>query len=128
MWEKFKNDKNTKDLMIKLITVLIIASIALLSFDVMTQSNDGRKQIVDENGGTETALCTILQDIKGVGAVDVMIQYEEGEQKVMGVIVTAEGAGNAVVKNNVTNAVSAVFNIPVSNVMVYEKENGGFSE
>ena len=127
MWEKLKNNKKATDLMIKAITIMIIAAIALLSFDVMTSSRDGRRQIIDENGGTEAALTAILQNIKGVGEVDVMITYENGN-KITGVIVTAEGAGSVVVRNNITNAVSGVFNLPVKNVMVFEKENGGASK
>lgn len=122
MFEKLKKDPKAKDLAIKIIAVLIILSVALLSLDVFTQSKDGRKQIVDEDGGTEEALCAILTDIKGVGDVDVMLQYDE-EDQITGVIVTAEGAENPVTKNNLVNAVRAVFNIPVSSVMVFEKES-----
>lgn len=129
MLEKLKKDPKMKDLVIKIIAILIIASIALLSFDVFTQNKDGRKQIIDEDGGTETALCNILTDIKGVGNVDVMLQHNDDEQ-ISGVIVTAEGAGDPVVRNNLVNAVRAVFNIPASSVMVFEKDsveesNGG---
>ena len=65
MFEKLKKDPKMKDLAIKIIAVLIILSVALLSFDVFTQSKDGRKQILDEDGGTEEALCAILTDMKG---------------------------------------------------------------
>lgn len=123
MFDKFKNDPKAKDLMVKIIAVLIIVSVALLSFDVFTQNKDGRRQIIDEDGGTEAALCSILEDMKGVGNVDVMLQHDEDEQ-ISGVIVTAEGAGNPVVRNDLINAVRAVFNIPASSVMVFEKEKG----
>lgn len=121
MLEKLKKDPKMKDLVIKIIALLIILSIALLSFDVFTQNKDGRKQIIDEDGGIEAELCNILTDMKGVGAVDVMLQYGEKEQ-ISGVIVTAEGAEDPVVRNNLVNAVRAVFNIPVSSVMVFEKD------
>lgn len=121
MLEKLKKDPKAKDLIIKIIAILIILSVALLSFDVFTQNKDGRKQIIDDDGGTEAALCSILTDIKGVGEVDVMLQYNE-EQQISGAIVTAEGAGDPVVRNNLVNAVRAVFNIPVSSVMVFEKD------
>jgi hypothetical protein len=124
MWGKIKDNKKATDLIIKAITIMIIVVVALLSLDVMTSSRDGRRQIVDENGGTEAALSAILQDMKGVGEVDVMITYENGNT-ITGVIVTAEGAGNVVVRNNITSAVAGVFNLPVKNVMVFEKENGG---
>lgn len=122
MLEKLKKDPKMKDLAIKIIALLIILSVALLSFDVFTQNKDGRKQIIDDDGGTEAALCNILTDIKGVGEVDVMLQYNE-ENQISGVIVTAEGAGDPVVRNNLVNAVRAVFNIPVSSVMVFEKDS-----
>ncbi|MCI9596380.1 MAG: hypothetical protein HFE75_03600 [Firmicutes bacterium] len=122
MFEKLKKDPKMKDLAIKIIAILIILSVALLSFDVFTQNKDGRKQIIDDDGGTEAALCNILTDIKGVGEVDVMLQYNE-ENQISGVIVTAEGAGNPVVRNNLVNAVRAVFNIPVSSVVVFEKDS-----
>ena len=121
MLEKLKKDPKAKDLIIKIIAILIILSVALLSFDVFTQNKDGRKQIIDDDGGTEAALCSILTDIKGVGEVDVMLQYNE-ERQISGAIVTAEGAGDPVVRNNLVNAVRAVFNIPVSSVVVFEKD------
>ena len=40
MFEKLKKDPKMKDLAIKIIAVLIILSVALLSFDVFTQSKD----------------------------------------------------------------------------------------
>ena len=91
MWDKLKNDKYVKDLLIKLLTILFVAALALLLFDVLTQSKDGRKQIVDMDGGTEyteeTALATeeeirleeILGQMKGVGDTNVMITYQDKE-------------------------------------------------
>ncbi len=147
MWDKLKNDKFVKDLLVKLVTVLFVAAIALLLFDVLTQSKDGRRQIVDMNGGTEyteeTALATeeearlekILSQMKGVGDTNVMITYQSEEEpdpvfssgskknnrKVEGVIVASEGAGNIVIRTNIIDAVATVFNIPASNVVVFEK-------
>lgn len=121
MLEKLKSDPKFKDMAVKGIAVIIIVSVALLSFDVFTQDTDKRKQIIDETVSTETALCNILTDIKGVGKVDVMLQYNSDEE-ISGVIVTAEGAEDPVIRNNLVNAVRAVFNIPVSSVMVFEKE------
>jgi len=149
MWDKLKNDKYVKDLLVKLLTILFVAVIALLLFDVLTQSKDGRRQIVDMNGGTEyteeTAIATeeeirleeILSQMKGVGDTNVMITYQNAEaadtvfsgsntdRKVEGVIVAAEGAGDIIIKNNIINAVATVFDIPVSNVVVFEKSESG---
>lgn len=121
MLEKFR-DKEFKDKAVKVIALLIIVLIVLLSFDVFTQGRDGRRQIIDEDGGTEAELCTILSDIDGVGNVDVMLQYDE-ESKISGAIVTAEGAGNPIVKNNLIKAVMAVFNISSGSVEVFEKKS-----
>ena len=49
-----------------------------------------------------------------------MLQYGEKDQ-VAGVIVTAEGAGNPVVKNDLIKAVMALFDISSANVEVFEK-------
>ena len=150
MWDKLKNDKYVKDLLIKLVTILFVAAIALLLFDVLTQSKDGRRQIVDMDGGSEyteeTMLATeeeirlesILSQMKGVGETEVMITYQSVEtsnmffsggsnnnisRKEEGVIVASEGAGAIIVKNNIINAVATVFDIPASSVMVFEKSD-----
>lgn len=120
MLKKILEMPDFKDKGIKIIAFLIIAAVILLSFDVFTQSKDGRRQIVDDDGGVEAELCSILSDIDGVGEVDVMLQYGEDEQ-ITGAIVTAQGAGDPVVKNNVINAVMALFNISASSVEVFEK-------
>lgn len=120
MLKKILEMPDIKDKGIKIIAFLIIAAVILLSFDVFTQSKDGRRQIVDDDGGVEAELCSILSDIDGVGEVDVMLQYGKDEQ-ITGAIVTAQGAGDPVVKNNVINAVMALFNISASSVEVFEK-------
>jgi len=118
---KFRNDPKKKDTALKVIALLIIGAVILLSFDVFTQNTDGRRQIVDEDGGVESELCSILADIDGVGDVDVMLQYDD-EDAVSGVIVTAQGAEDPVVKNNLMKAVMAVFNISAGSVEVFEKK------
>lgn len=145
MKEKLKDDKFARSLLFKFISVLVIASIAVLLLNVMTQNKDGRMQIIDEDGGSEyeqarvtkeeLRLAEILSKIKGVGQVDVMITHKDTkmsqsvfgdnedsqEMKVSGVIITASGANNPIIKNNITNAVASVYDIPIQNVMVFEK-------
>ena len=127
MQEKFKISPKLKDMLMRALVCAVVIAVGFLAVDAFTQGRDGRRQIVDDDGASETALIEILSDIKGAGDVDVMVKYDDGGG-VTGVIVTASGAGSVVVRNNLTNAVSAVFNIPVSNVMVFEKENGGESD
>lgn len=110
-----------KDALVKLITVLLLASVAILAVSIFTDSDDGRKQILDADGGSEEALCSILSSIKGADDVDVIVQYDN-DSEVVGVIVSAVGADNPVVANKLTNGVSTLYNIPVSSVIVFEKE------
>ena len=124
MFDKFFKEGKSKDIIIKLITIAVIAAVLLVAFDVLTQDRDSRRQIIDDSGGSEMTLSEILTDIDGVGEVDVMIRQGE-DNGISGVIITAEGAGDPVIKENITRAVAAVYNIPASNVVVFEKRNGG---
>lgn len=123
MFDKFFKEGKSKDIIIKLITIAVIAAVLLVAFDVLTQDRDSRRQIIDEDGGSEMTLSEILTDIDGVGAVDVMIRQGE-DNAISGVIITAEGAGDPVIRDNITRAVAAVYNIPASNVVVLKKEMG----
>lgn len=116
----FEKPEIKKENILKIVVALIVASVILLTLSILTDDNDSRSQISDNDGATETTLCNILSEVKGVGDVNVMIQYDD-ESKVSGVIVTAEGAHDPVVKNDVIKGVSALFDIPVSSVMVFEK-------
>lgn len=156
MWDKFKNEDFAKKVFKKIIIIILIAIIALLTLDVLTTNKDGRRQIVDPNGGTEyiegataktseeARLKGILEDINMVGSVQVMITYQSNsdeidsvetsvfdssgnstnDTKVEGVVITAQGASNVVVKNDIISAVKALYGIPTTRIMVYEKEGG----
>lgn len=124
MFDKLFKDSKSKDIIIKLITIAVIAAVVLVAFDVLSQDRDSRRQIIDDDGGSEMTLSEILTDIDGVGDVEVMIRQGE-DNGISGVIITAEGAGDPVIKENITRAVAAVYDIPVSNVVVFEKRNGG---
>lgn len=101
MKEKLKNDKFAKELLYKFLAVLMVASVALLMLNVLSENKDGRRQIVDDDGGTEYVfngksseseqadlsasreeqrLSRILSQIKGVGTAEVMITYGDTEQ------------------------------------------------
>ena len=117
MFEKIVN----KGSLAKLTVVLLIASIAILTLSVLTGSKDGRKQIADLDGAEEERLCSVLSGIKGAGDVEVMVRCDE-EGKVSGVLVSATGGDNPIVANKLTSGVATLYNIPVSNVIVFEKE------
>lgn len=117
MFEKLVENK----LLMRLVTILLIGCVVILTLSVFSKSKDGRRQIIDMDGGTEERLCSVLSGVKGAGEVDVVIEYGD-DGKARGVIVTAEGAGNPVVQKNLKDGVAALYDIPVSNVMVFEKE------
>ena len=110
-----------KEGLTKTAVLILIASIVFLTLNVLMTDKDGRRQIIDSDGGTEEKLCSVLSEISGVGAVDVMIEYNPDDM-VSGVIVTAEGGSDPVVANNLTRAVTTLYGIPVSSVIVFEKE------
>ncbi|MDO4552428.1 MAG: hypothetical protein Q4C22_02715 [Bacillota bacterium] len=147
MKEKLKNDRFTKDLFYKLLTIVLLAAMGLLFFDVLTESRDGRKQVADLDGGEEVTAETavesaaakeeqrlenILSQIKGVGEVQVMLVCREENSSavfasataetgpVTGVIVVAEGAGSAAVRSNIIDAVKAAYDLPADSVTVFE--------
>mgnify|MGYP003292775155 CR=1 FL=1 len=119
MFEKIKDNNN----LVRLITILLIASILIISLSILTENSDTRRQIIDRDGAAEKELCSVLSSIKGAGEVDVLVQYNE-DSSVSGVIVTSEGANDPIIMNNLTKGVATLYNIPVSSVIVFEKEQG----
>ena len=110
-----------KEGLMRVAVILLVGSILFLTLNVLTTGKDGRRQIIDNDGGTEERLCSVLSDISGAGQVDVMVQYGENQQ-VSGIIITAEGGADPVVANDLTRAVTTLYGIPVSRVIVFEKE------
>ena len=105
----------------RLLALILIALIVILTLNIFSEGKDGRRQIIDMDGSSEERLASVLSGIKGAGEIDAVIKYDE-DSKVVGVIVTAEGAGNPTVANNLTKGVATLYDIPVSSVMVFEKE------
>ena len=119
MFDKIKD----KDYIMRLVAILLITSIGILSLTILSSNNDGRKQIIDRDGGEESKLCAALSNIKGVGEVEVMVEYDK-DSNISGVIVIADGGSNPIIANDLTRGVSTLYNIPTSSVIVFEKEQG----
>ena len=76
----------------------------------------------------EIRLAEVLSAMEGVGAVKVMITLENGKEsmfssggvkeKVSGVLVVAEGAGNATINARISEAVKALFSIDVHKISI----------
>lgn len=78
----------------------------------------------------ETKTNTVGQDTRSEESEDKKAVMSDGEPmvlkevypKVKGVIVTADGGGNAAVKQAICEAVTAVMDVPAHRVMVYKRE------
>ncbi len=119
MFEKMNNNGQ----LIRIIAIILIASVGILTLSILTETYDGRRQIIDKDGASEDQLCNILSSIKGAGSVDVMVEYND-DYSVTGVIVIADGGDNPIIANDLTKGVATLYDIPVSSVIVFEKEQG----
>ena len=117
MFEKLVSKKTLTGL----VTLLLIGSILIMALSIFSQNKDGRRQIIDMDGSSEERLASVLSGIKGAGDVDAAIEYGQ-DGKVVGVIVTAEGARIPAVAQNLSKGVATLYDIPVSSVIVFEKE------
>ena len=115
-------DKVNREGLNRLAAGLLAVSVAILALSVLLSDTDGRRQILDHDGGTEEQLCMLLSQVDGAGQVDVMVEYDPDSQ-VKGVIVLAEGGGSPVVANNLTRGVATLYDIPVSSVIVFEMKS-----
>ena len=135
-------DSKSAKLMKKAVALVLIAVFSLLFFNMMLNDSDGRNSIISEEGSNtynssektsdEIRLENILAAMAGVGDAKVMIrsqddgseslftEEDESINDVDGVIVVAEGAGNAVVRSEILEAVATVCNISPADVMVFE--------
>ena len=64
-----------------LITLLLIGSILILTMSVFSQGKDGRRQIIDMDGGSEERLASVLSGSKGAGDVDRGYRYGRRSRK-----------------------------------------------
>ncbi len=82
----------------------------------------GEKKTSLADGSEEERLCNILSSIEGCGRVSVMITYhgEDREKNIRakGAVVVAEGAGEADVRNKLSDAVQAALDLPPHKVVV----------
>ena len=137
---------SNKKIYYALLTIITVSAMLLLSGNVLTQDRDGRRQIVDGDGGEELLVSgslktreelrleSMLSNIAGVGHNQVMITWKETEdaisvfssqeeqKQLKGVIVAAEGASLPSVKLAIIDAVTSLYGIPTSSVMVFSLE------
>ncbi len=82
----------------------------------------------------ENRVREILEGVEGVGELDVMVAttakssgYIPGEEmrpELTGIIISADGGGNAVIKAEITGAMEALFGLPTHKIRVMKRESG----
>ncbi len=83
----------------------------------------------------EIRVRNILSGVEGVGEVEVMVSLrtddevgmfgEEHSQEVLGIIVSADGGGSAVVKAEISEAMEALFGLPPHKIKVLKRVKKG---
>ena len=114
--------------------IFILVGLLILVLLVPTSSTEEKTEFAtsDTNPGElEGQLERVLSAMEGVGNVKVMITTESGAsslfdsenqgQKVCGVVVVAEGAGNASVDGRILNAVKALFSIEAHKISIVKR-------
>ena len=110
------------------IFILIGLLILVLCIPTSTKENLQNETQIASADEVEIRLAQVLSAMEGVGAVEVMITVENGsesvfsssgvKEKVSGVVVVAEGAGNATVNARISEAVKALFSIDVHKISI----------
>lgn len=95
------------------------ALLAVAIFQVFSK-DDTQQQTFNDKNQTETELCMLLNEIQGVGEVNVMIY--EGETGVESVVVVCEGANDLLVNMHVREAVAAALGADEKSVKIYLKK------
>ncbi len=120
----FLKEKGNKYLVFILLGILVL--VLFVPTDSTKEESYTRGEVIEDQE-LEARLKKVLSAMEGVGAVEVMIttQTEEGtlfgeeaSQQVCGVVVVAEGAGNASVDTRITEAVKALFSIDVHKISI----------
>lgn len=118
-WERVLPKKN-RWIIILLIGILLVV-IAIPTNQTSKEEKDTTYEPMYENStDIEKRLIHLLENMEQVGKVDVMITYEDHDT-VEGVVVLAEGAGNAVVVRKITEVVQALFDVDSHKIKVIER-------
>lgn len=125
---KIKVPTKNQLLIILLVGVLIVV-IALptkKTEEKKTTSDWGIQEESDNSTELEQRLESALQDVEGIGKVKVMITLTSSEnfaQKVSGIVVVTQNGDNAVVKQNITEAIQALFDVDTHKIKIMEMKS-----
>ena len=112
-WEKINGIKN-----IKIIALIFIIAISLIIYSSVATSKQTEKTFQNED---ELRLASILSSIDGAGEVETMISKSSGE--IVGVLVSADGASNPLVRLRLLQAASSALGVDSDVVSVLSRKN-----
>ena len=107
-----------------MILLLVGVLLVVIAIPTKTESKTGTLDIYSESNQNETdiekRLENLLQQMHGVGEVHTMITYREDKQ-VEGIVIIADGGGDAVIVRNITEVVRALFDVDSHKIKVIER-------
>lgn len=122
IWKKLLENKKNQWLVLLLVGILLVVIAIPTKSDTEKDTSWGTTDENDANATEmEKRLESILSQMQGIGEVHVMITYQE-ETQVEGVVVVAEGGGNAVIVQKITEVVRALFDVDSHKIKVIESK------
>lgn len=112
IWKAFREKVNKKHFLIILLVGVLLMVVAL-----PTGKGNQADEAMGEYTELEQRLQRLLEDMEGVGTVNVMITMENRDE-VGGIAILADGADNAVVVRNITEVVQALFPVDSHKIKV----------
>ena len=108
-----------------MILLLVGVLLVVIAIPTKTETKKDTLSIYDDSEPNESdmekRLQSLLQQMQGVGEVHTMITYREDKQ-VEGIVIIADGGGDAVVVRNITEVVRALFDVDSHKIKVIEKK------
>lgn len=127
----FLKEKGNKYIIIALLGLLLLVVIFPTDGLDSSMSADGTESV--EESDLEAQLERVLSSMEGVGDVEVMITLESTQSslfgddsstgKVSGVVVVAQGAGDAVVETRISDAVKALFSVDAHKISIVKMKS-----
>lgn len=108
MNEFIKDNKKYISLLIAGVLIFLIPSL----FDFTNVNNNAEEKFIQ-----------VIKNVQGVGDVEIMVNYGD-DGKVNGAVIVAEGAGNSIIKKQITDAASTAFGVSSYKIQVlsYKQE------